>query len=116
MQQGQVLFEIAPLDEMLVEIDVPDREASRVAAGQAVRVRLEAFAGGRWETALERVHPQSEQREGRNVFVAEAPIRGESHDLRPSMKGRAAIEGGRRPLIWILGHRFWEWAVTAIWW
>ena len=116
VQQGQILFEIAPLDEMLVEIDVPDREISRVRPGQTARIRLEAFAGGRWQTALERVHPQSEQRESRNVFIAEAPIRTTALDLRPGMHGRAAIESDRRPLIWILGHRLWEWIVTTLWW
>ena len=114
VQQGQILFEVAPLDEMLVEIDVADREISRVRAGQSVGIRLEAFAGGHWTTALDRVHPQSEQREGRNVFIAEAPIR--ALDLRPGMRGRATIESDRRPLIWILGHRLWEWIVTTLWW
>ena len=116
VQQGQILFEVAPLDEMLVEIDVPDREISRVRAGQPARLRLEAFGGGRWATALERVHPQSEQREGHNVFIAEAPLRGAVHELRPGMRGRATIESARRPLIWILGHRLWEWIVTTLWW
>ncbi len=115
--RGQVLWEVAPLDALIVEIDVPDREISRVQAGQPVRVRLEAFGGGRWESTLRRVHPQSEQREGRNVFIVEADIAADRVvELRPGMRGRASIESERRPLVWIVGHRFWDWLVTTLFW
>ena len=118
VQQGQVLFEIAPLDEMILEIDVPDREISRLAAGQPARFRLEAFAGEPLTSAIEKVHPQSEQRDGRNVFIAEAPVRGTTRqlELRPGMRGRAVIETDRRPLIWILGHRLWDFIVETLFW
>lgn len=118
VQQGQVLFEVAPLDRMIVEIDVPDREISRVQAGQPVRFRLEAFGGERWITPLDKVHPQSEQRDGRNVFVCEAAIdnAGRALDLRPGMRGRAAIESERRPLLWILGHRLSDYIVETLFW
>jgi biotin carboxyl carrier protein len=115
--RGQVLWEVAPLDAMIVEIDVPDREISRVRSGLPVRVRLEAFGGGRWESTLRRVHPQSEQRDGRNVFIVEADIAADRvAELRPGMRGRANIESDRHSLIWIVGHRFWDWLVTTLFW
>ena len=116
IRQGQVLFEVAPLDAMLVEVDVPDREFSRVRAGQPVSFRLEAFSGWSGEGKIERLHPQSEQRDGANVFVAEASVSLDAPELRPGMRGRAVIEGDRRALIWILGHRFAEWVQTTLWW
>jgi multidrug efflux pump subunit AcrA (membrane-fusion protein) len=118
LQQGQVLFEVAPLEQMIVELDVPDREISRVRTGMPLRFRLEAFAGERWTGAIERVHPRSEQREGRNVFIAEAPLGNTDarFDLRPGMRGRAVIESDRRPLVWILGHRLWDFIVEGLFW
>ncbi len=117
LQQGQVLFEIAPLDEMIVEIDVPDREMSRVRDAQNVSVRLESFAGEAWTTILEKIHPQSEQRDGHNVFIAEAAIASKTaRELRPGMRGRAVIETDRRPLAWIVGHRFWDFIVESLFW
>jgi multidrug efflux pump subunit AcrA (membrane-fusion protein) len=118
VQQGQVLFEVAPLDEMLLEIDVPDRDISRVRQGMPVRFRLEAFAGEPWSGLVSKLHPQSEQRDGHNVFIAEAPVRNvdQKLELRPGMRGRAVIQGDRRPLVWILGHRLWEFIVTALFW
>ena len=117
VQQGQVLFEVAPLEEMIVEIDIPDREVSRARAAQPVSVRLESFAGERWKTAVAKIHPQSEQRDGHNVFVGEAAIANKSAlELRPGMRGRAIIEGDRRPLAWIVGHRFWDFVVESLFW
>ena len=116
IRQGQVLFEVALLDAMLVEMDVPDREISRVREGLPISFRLEAFSGWSGESEVERLHPQSEQRDGANVFVAEAPVAGGAPELRPGMRGRAAIESDRRPLIWIIGHRFVEWLQTTLLW
>lgn len=113
VQQGQVLFEVAPLEEMIVEVELPDREISRVRAGMRVTLRLEA--GGARESRIVRVHPQSEPRDGRNVFICEAPLSNNA-DLRPGMRGRAKVESDRRPLAWILGHRLWEWIVTTLLW
>ncbi len=115
--RGQVLWEIAPLDAVIVEIDVPDRDISHVQEGQPVSMRLEAFGGGHWESKLRRVHPQSEQRDGKNVFIAEADIAVDRvGELRPGMRGRATVVTARKPLIWIIGHRFWDWLVTSLFW
>jgi biotin carboxyl carrier protein len=116
IRQGQVLFEVAPLEAMLVEADVPDRDVSRVRIGMPVTFRLEAFSGWRGEGRILRLHPQSEQRDGANVFIAEAPVMAGAPELLPGMRGRAAIEGDRRPLIWIIGHRFVEWVQTTLLW
>jgi len=118
VQQGQVLFEVAPLDRMIVEIDAPDRDISRVRPGQPVRFRLDAFGGKHWSTRLDTVHPQSEQRENKNVFVCEASIEnaGSALELRPGMRGRAVIEGDRRPLLWIFTHRLWDFIVNLLFW
>ena len=63
------------------------------------------------------VHSRSEQRDGRNVFVGEAPIASKTgRELRPGMRGRATIETDRRPLAWIVGHRFWDFVVETLFW
>lgn len=116
VRQGQVLYEVAPLEEMLVEMDVPDYEFSRVRAAMPVTFRMEAYSGWSGGSHIARLYPQSEQRDGKNVFVAEAAVVGAAPELRPGMRGRASIEGDRKPIAWILGHRFVDWAQTALWW
>jgi multidrug efflux pump subunit AcrA (membrane-fusion protein) len=117
VRQGEVLWEVAPLDEMIVEVEVPAREISRVRAGHPVKVRLEGLSGS-WTTTVDRIHPQSEPRDGRNVFICEASLRnpGAATDFRPGIRGRAAVESDRRPLAWILGHQLWDWLVTTLFW
>ena len=69
IRQGQVLFEVAPLDAMLVEVDVPDREFSRDGApfdipGGARGTAGELPAGGifRLERGGENRTPASAER------------------------------------------------------
>jgi len=117
--QGQVLFEVAPLDELIVEIDIPDSEVRHVRPRQPVEYRIDAIAGTEWNSRLDRVHPQSEQREARNVFVGEAAAEKATDantELRPGMRGRASITTDRRALIWILGHRLWDWLILRLFW
>jgi len=118
VQQGQVLFAVAPLEKMIVELEVPDREISRVRPGMPLSFYLEAFPGKPWQTTVERVHPLAEPREGRNVFVCEATIEsaGSGVNLRPGMRGRAIVKSDARPLVWILTHRLWDLIVTTLFW
>ena len=63
VQQGQQLFEIAPLNRMIVETNVSDQDISYVRQGMNVDFRLDAF-GEKQRTKLAKLHPQSEVREG----------------------------------------------------
>jgi multidrug resistance efflux pump len=116
VRQGQVLYEVAPLEEMIVEMDVPDYQFSHVRAEMPVEFHMEAYTGWSGESRLDRLYPQSEQRDGKNVFVAEAAVVGATPELRPGMRGRASIESDRKPVAWIIGHRFVDWLKTTLWW
>jgi multidrug efflux pump subunit AcrA (membrane-fusion protein) len=107
---GQELFEIAPLESMIVEVAVPDDDISHVAAGQAIDVRLDAYPGETWRAVLTKVQPRSEIRDGENVFIAEAGLGNADGRLRPGMKGRARVVTSQRALGWILFHKPWEYA------
>jgi multidrug resistance efflux pump len=101
---GQRLFEIAPLEKIVVEVVVPDDEVALVAVGQAASVRLDAYPGRVWEGSLERLHPRSEVRDDKNVFIAEVALDNAEALLRPGMEGRAKIVSGPQRLGWILFH------------
>jgi hypothetical protein len=108
---GQVLFEIAPLDQMIVEVAIPDDDIGHVQAGQLVSIRFDARAGEDFVGRLARIHPRSETRDSQNVFIGEVSLDETASALRPGMKGRARIlvEGKS------LAKGFWErtWHVTA---
>ncbi|MEM6470930.1 MAG: efflux RND transporter periplasmic adaptor subunit [Planctomycetota bacterium] len=105
VERGQALFEIAPLDQMVVEVAIPDTEIEYVASGQLATVTVDANAGATLQTSIEKIHPRSEIRDNENVFIAHCKLANESESLRPGMKGQVKVYCGRRSLAWVLFHR-----------
>jgi multidrug efflux pump subunit AcrA (membrane-fusion protein) len=105
VQRGQKLFEIAPLDNVLVEVAIPADEIRHYQDGMPVAVRLEAFPGKVWETPLTRLFPSSIVREGENVFLGEIELKNPQGLLRPGMRGRANLNAGSKTLIWVWLHK-----------
>ena len=110
---GKTLFEIAPLEEMVIEIGIPEEDISHVRIGQSVEAVLHALPDRSWSGSIERIHPRSELIDQDYVFIAEVKFTNEHGLLRPGMKGRANIQPDRHPLGWNLFHkaidqlRFW---------
>ncbi|MCA9079347.1 MAG: efflux RND transporter periplasmic adaptor subunit [Planctomycetaceae bacterium] len=105
---GQTMFEIAPLDEMLVEIQIPESEVRYVTPGMSVRVALDAFPDRVWEGTVQRVYPRAEIRQDQQVFLAELQLSNEYELLRPGMQGRVKITSASHPIGWNLFHHAWE--------
>lgn len=100
LTKGQVLFEVAPIGELLAEIAIPEEEIHRVTSGMAVTARLDAFSGKAFQGTLERIHPRAEMRDDASVFIAEMKLDAQGAPIRPGMRGRASISATRAPLIW----------------
>lgn len=115
--QGDVMFEIGPVDEMIAELRIPAYDISLVKEGDPVTLRLSSFPGKTWEASLRRIRPQAETVDGESVFVAEALLAGdETHALRAGMKGRASVRGESGPVAWVLTRRLWGLARTTLFW
>ena len=106
--RGQTLFEIAPLDSMVVEVAVPEREVPYVQAGQSVLMRLESRPSAQYKGVIESIHPRSEIRDRENVFIAQVILANPNGELRPGMQGTAKIRGPQRTMAWNLFHKPWE--------
>ncbi|MCA9174683.1 MAG: efflux RND transporter periplasmic adaptor subunit [Planctomycetales bacterium] len=105
LKTGDTLFEVAPLDRMVVELAVREDDYALVRPGMPVTIRLAAFPLRKLQATIDRIHPRSELREDENVFVAEVHIENANGALRPGMRGKAKIRGDRRTLGWILLRR-----------
>jgi biotin carboxyl carrier protein len=116
LEAGAMLFEVAPLDQMIVEIAVPEDEIAHVAVGQSVAVRLDAYPGRTWSGVISRVHPRSELRDHENIFVAEVTLENSDDLLRPGMNGQVKIAGPRHALGWNLFHKSWEALTRSLGW
>jgi multidrug efflux pump subunit AcrA (membrane-fusion protein) len=117
VEKGQVLFEIAPLDDLRAEILIPeDQVADLQAAMRAGEVRAVLAAGAYpdrpIEAVMERVLPLAEKIDGKVVFRARALLTTSATPgmegrewIRPGMEGAAHVSLGQRRLAWIWSRR-----------
>jgi multidrug resistance efflux pump len=113
---GQKLFEVAPLDRMVVEASVPEHLILGVAPGQPVSLVLDSHSGVGLQGVVLRIHPQAEIRDGQNVFIAEVQLNSDDASLLPGMSGQAQIDVGSRPIAWVLFHRPWYYLRSKLLW
>ncbi|MCA9151247.1 MAG: HlyD family efflux transporter periplasmic adaptor subunit, partial [Planctomycetales bacterium] len=105
LEVGQTLFEIAPLDTMVVEIGIPEEDFAYVRPGMSASIRLDAFPLRRLQATVVRIHPRAELRDDANVFIAEVKLEDTSIAFRPGMHGTARVKANRYPLGWNLFRR-----------
>jgi len=105
---GQSLFEVAPLDAMLVEMAIPQEDIRFVKPTLSVNVQLDSLAGETWELKVDRVRPRAEIRDQHSVFIATALMENEEAMLRPGMEGHAWVLCPKRPVGWLLFHKPWD--------
>ena len=102
---GQVLFEIGPIDPVKIEIAIPADEASQVKQGHPVTVWIEGQEDRPLKSSIARIHPRSETRDAKNIFVAELQFENPDETFRPGMKGVVRIDAEKRSLGWSLFHK-----------
>lgn len=108
VELGKRLLEIAPLETLVAEIAVDERDIAWVAVGQEVKIQLRAMPGKPFFSKVVRISPKAETRDEKNVFIVEAELPNPDDGLRPGMKGKAVISAGQAPLGWVLVRRPWQ--------
>ncbi len=89
VERGQVLFEIAPLDDYRVALQVDERDISHVVVGPAGELAVSSMPGERFGFAVTKVTPVNSAKEGRNFFRVEAALEAKPGPrLRPGHGGR----------------------------
>jgi multidrug resistance efflux pump len=116
VERGQVLFEVAPLDDYRIALKVDERDISDVQVGQAGMLLLPALPGRQWPFTVRNVTPVSSAEGDRNTFRVEGRFAGAGDPrLRPGMEGVAKIDIEQRSLASILGRRVLEWLRVTQW-
>jgi multidrug efflux pump subunit AcrA (membrane-fusion protein) len=116
VNSGQTLFEVAPLAQLVCEVEIPDDSIAQVTAGNALAITLDAFPLRTWQATLADIRPRAEIREHRNVFIGQVVLNNDSGELRPGMRGRARIATSPQPLGWIIFHKPWHWLRARLEW
>ncbi|MEH6556781.1 MAG: HlyD family efflux transporter periplasmic adaptor subunit [Oceanicoccus sp.] len=115
VEQGEVLFEIAPLDNYRVVLFVEDNRIGDVAVGQHGNLVLSSLSSHTFPFVVTVMTPMTEARDGGNFFRVEASLLEGSPILRPGMQGIGKIEVDERRLINIWTRSFREWLQLQLW-
>jgi len=115
VEQGKMLFEIAPLDAYRIILEVDERDVAPLAVGQHGELTLSGIPSQHMPFAVQEITPVSTTQEGRNYFRVEANLESPSDRVRPGMEGVGKIIVGERKLIWIWTHSLLDWLRLSVW-
>jgi RND family efflux transporter MFP subunit len=116
LERGQAMFEIAPLDEYRVVLQVDEHRVADVRAGQRGELVLSSNPGQHFPILVQKVTPVSTARDGRNFFRVEAQLdAGSDLRLRPGMEGVAKVNVENRRLAWIWSREIVNWLRLKLW-
>lgn len=120
--KGEPLFEIAPLDALVVRIKVDDRDIRFINEGMPGHLARKANPGERIPIVVTRIVPLAKAEEGKNTFEVWAELdtldaqQRRSLALRPGMEGLAKLDTGKRSLLWIGTRRIKDTLRLWLWW
>ncbi len=112
---GDVLFEVAPLNEYRLIILVDEKQVADVDEDMTGGLTLKALPGTELPFVVHKVSPVFQEESDGIAYRVEARLVENHAALRPGMEGVAKIDVDRRSLIWIYLHelfdlmRLWAW-------
>ena len=119
VEQGQVLFEVSPLDDYRVVLKIHERDIGYLQNGQTGSLMLTAYPNESIPLTIEQVAIVYEQEGDSTWYRTEASIPYELLPsimlLRPGMEGLGKIEVGQKSLAWIGFHRLSDWLTLRLW-
>jgi hypothetical protein len=115
VQQGEAMFEVAPLDAYRVILQVDERDIAYVKAGQSGHLRLSGRPHDTIGFTVTKVMPVSTAAEGRNFFRVEASLDPSATGVGPGMEGIGKVEAGRARLVWIWTRGLVDWMRLWFW-
>jgi multidrug resistance efflux pump len=116
VERGDVLFEVAPLDDYRVMLAVSEADVGQLAPGLAGQLKLAGLPDAPLPIVVQRITPISSVEDGKNHFAVQARLLGDQTQmLRPGMQGVGKIYIGRRKLAWIWSHEMLDWISLWAW-
>ena len=117
VNKGDVLFKVAHLGRMYVELEINERDVHEVSEGLMGEIAFVSQPKLKFPVQLERVDPVSQAKEDGNTFQGRGVLPEERADWwRPGMSGVAKIDVGSRNVLWILTHRTVDFFRMLLWW
>jgi hypothetical protein len=123
---GDAVFQIAPLNDMIVTARVSDRDIALIrdeiaGVGEATRghIATKAAPAERLPIVVERIVPLAQPKDGRNAFEVRCRLTDDAKQtqaLRPGMEGFVKLDTGRRTLLDIGTRRIRDQLRLWLWW
>lgn len=115
LERGQLLFEIAPLDEYRLILNVDEQDIVYVHQGQTGILTLAAFPQRKISFVVQKVAILHQQDDVAITYRTEASLESDVVDLRPGMQGIGKIYIEDRNYLWIWTHRMVDWVRMKMW-
>jgi biotin carboxyl carrier protein len=116
VEVGKKLFEIAPLEQYRVILQVDEKEVRHVELGQTGQLLVSGVNDEPMDFKVAKLTPVATAQDGKNSFRIEAALSGPPHPrLRPGMEGVGKVSVGSRRLWWVITHSFTDWLRLSLW-
>ncbi len=116
VEEGEVLFEVAPMDDFRVVLRVEESDISYVQPGQRGSFAPTGLAGRTVPFTVTRLTSVTAEEDGSNTFRVEAELDPEQADiLRPGLEGIAKVNVDRRSRLWIWTRGLRDWLRLFAW-
>ncbi|MEM7366509.1 MAG: HlyD family efflux transporter periplasmic adaptor subunit, partial [Pseudomonadota bacterium] len=117
VRKGDVLFKLADIGELYVELDLPERDIHEVAEERTGQIAFVSRPDQTFDIRVVELDPAAVTKEQGNVFLLRAEITDEvAAWWRPGMSGVAKVDVGPRNVFWILTHRTVDFFRMLLWW
>ena len=116
VEEGEVLFEVAPQGDFRVVLNVEEGDISYIEPGQRGRFAPTGLAGETVPFTVTKLTSVTANNEGKNTFRVEAELDAEAMEtLRPGMEGIAKVDVDRRSNLWIWTRGLRDWLRLFAW-
>ncbi|MEL7473059.1 MAG: efflux RND transporter periplasmic adaptor subunit [Planctomycetota bacterium] len=103
VELGQLLFEVASMDDLVAVAKADDRDIKLIQEAQAAGLKgsmaTKAYPARRFEGSLERIVPLAQPDEGKNTFEVRVGLDESAAWMRPGMEGLVKFDTGYRSLL-----------------
>ena len=89
VEQGKLLFQVAPMDAYRIVLDVDERDISLVRVGQKGQLTVTGLPDDRLDFTVQQITPVAKGQDGRNFFRVEARLDTLSDRVVPAWKASA---------------------------
>ena len=115
VKTGDVMFEVAPVDNLRAELYVPEDQIADIKEGQTGELATASYPELRVPFEVVRINPVAELVKQRNVFKVRVQLTNVYPWMRPGMEGVAKIEVGPAHYAWIWSRRLINWVRMELW-